>query len=43
MEFLMLLAMPFMLLGGFALDAFTNDDDAPDRDEPADTDQDPII
>jgi len=44
MEILMLLALPLMLLGGFTLDAATNDDDDDDsRTEATDADQDPII
>ena len=39
----MLLAMPLMVLGGFMLDAVTNDDADADSDEAADTDHDPII
>ena len=31
MEFLMLLALPFMLLGGFTLDAASRYDDEPAR------------
>ncbi len=43
MEFLMLLALPLMLLGGFALDGATDDDaDASPADDTS-TDADPII
>jgi len=44
MEILMFLAVPLMLLGGFALDAATHDDGDNDRvedDDPAD--RDPIL
>jgi len=43
MEFLMLLALPFMLFGGFTLDAATSDDEDTARPEPGETDQDPIL
>ena len=43
MEILMLLALPLMLLGGFTLDAASNDDDDASRTDAADADQDPII
>lgn len=43
MEILMLLALPLMMLGGFAMDAASGDDDRDDAAEAADPDQDPII
>lgn len=44
MEILMLLALPLMLLGGFTLDAATNDDEDDARPtDMADPDWDPII
>ena len=43
MEILMFLALPLMLLGGFALYAATNDDDATGSTDPEETDDEPII
>lgn len=43
MEFLMLLALPLMMLGGFGLDVATSGDEDAREDEPADTDAEPIL